>query len=237
MNNLYNDVYHILAAKFGTMNWWPIVIGQTAHYGDGYSQKERTAQDILEIAIGAILTQNTNWKNVVIAIHNLKQAKLLNIKALAQIETPKLAALIRPSGYYNQKAKKIKYFIGFVQRELSGKLENLKSKANPRKLVLQIWGIGEETADSILLYGYNLPFFVVDAYCKRLFLRLGGLKSGQNYCEIQAIFQENLPKDTYIYKEYHALIVEICKLSCRVKPLCATCILQKSCKAAASFIK
>ena len=217
------------------MNWWPIVIDQTAHYGDGFSQKERTPDEILEIAIGAILTQNTNWKNVVMAIHNLKQGQLLNIDALAQIETSKLAALIRPSGYYNQKAKKIKYFIDFVQNELSGKLENLKNKANPRELLLQIWGIGEETADSILLYGYNLPFFIVDAYCKRLFSRIGSLEGKQNYSEIQAIFHQKLPKDAYIYKEYHALIVEIGKLSCRAKPLCATCILQKSCKAA--FIK
>ena len=231
MNHFYTEIYRILAGEFGAMNWWPIVLNQKAHYG--YLQNERP--EILEIAVGAILTQNTNWNNVVLAIHNLKQARLLSIEALARIEPQKLAALIRPSGYYNQKAKKIRYFIEFVTTELSGDLDNLKNypAARARELLLNIWGIGEETADSILLYGYDFPFFVVDAYCRRLFARLGGLEGQQSYREIQAVFHENLPKDAYMYQEYHALIVEIGKLSCRTKPQCATCVLQKSCKAAA----
>ena len=193
-------IYNKLLSHFGEQNWWPTI-----------SKNKR-----LEIIIGAILTQNTSWRQVEKAIRNLHDRGLLNRKALEEIPTQKLASLIKCTGYYKQKAKKIKEFLKF-----KGKIT--------RENLLKIWGIGRETADSILLYAYNKPFFVVDAYTKRIFERLGFGK--KNYDELQKMFHKNLPRDIKVYKEYHALLVELGKNYCRKRnPLCSKCPLNEICK-------
>jgi endonuclease-3 related protein len=173
-----------------------------------------------EIIIGAILTQNTNWKNVEKAIFNLNKAKLVDINKIKKINKKKLASLIRPSGYYNQKAEKLKIVADFFS----------KNKNPTREQLLEVKGIGPETADSILLYALNKPFFVVDAYTKRIFSRIGLCNGKCSYDELQKLFHKNLPKKTKLFNQYHALLVELGKNFCKKKPLCKECPLNKLCK-------
>ena len=187
MGNLHiNDIhefYNKLLKQYGKQNWWPI-------YGNN-NQK-------LEICIGAILTQNTSWKNVEKVIKILNERNLINKEKLTKIPTTKLASLIKSSGYYNQKARKIKEFIKFLNSNKQVTRENL----------LKIWGIGKETADSILLYAYNKPYFVIDNYTKKIFSKLNYCKKDISYDELQELIINNLPKDVNLYKEFHALLVE-----------------------------
>ena len=192
-------IYQKLLSNFGKQNWWPSITGSK-----------------FEIAVGAILTQNTNWQNVEKAIDNLIKNKVLSKDKIKKTDTRKLSALIKSSGYYNQKARKLKAFVSF-----SGDIT--------RENLLKIWGIGPETADSILLYAYNKPYFVIDAYTKRIFSRLGLIET-DDYEEIREFFEKNLPRDLKIYKEFHALIVKLGKIHCRNKPLCKECPLLKYCK-------
>lgn len=196
-------IYDKLFEAFGPQSWWP--------YTDEKNKE-------LEVAIGAILTQNTNWQNVEKAISNLRIQKLLSSKKLEKINVKRLAALIKPSGYYNQKAKKIKAFIKFLE---SGKKLN-------RDNLLSVWGVGPETADSILLYAYNQPIFVIDAYTKRIINRLGFKE--KTYDELQKLFMQNLPKDAQLYNEFHALLVKLGKDFCKTKPQCQNCPITSMCK-------
>lgn len=196
-------IYNRLLEQFGPQNWWPA--------SGGFRPKE------WEICIGAILTQNTNWGNVELALKNLKEADLLSRKDIQKVSEKKLAALIKPAGYYNQKAKKLKVLAYF-----SGK--------PTRENLLGLWGLGPETVDSILLYAYGLPYFVVDAYTRRVFSRMGLLHAKTDYEKIRNIFESNLPKDVNLYKEFHALIVELAKRHCKAKPLCKNCPLSPDCK-------
>lgn len=209
-------VYNELYKSFGPQGWWPLTIGgyeSKHHAGSPKTNKHR-----FEIIIGAILTQNTSWKNVEKALYNLSKNNLINIKKIKKVKQDKLAKLIRPSGYYNQKAERLKLVADFLSKNHSPKREQL----------LGIKGIGPETADSILLYAYNQPFFVIDAYTKRIFERLGC--KANNYGEWQNLFMNNLPKDTQLFKEYHALLVELGKNHCKKKPLCKECPLKGMCK-------
>ena len=204
--NIFTEVYDRFLKYYGFQNWWPV------HKG---------IDRFLEVSIGAILTQNTNWKNVERAIENLITAKVLNWESLGKIEEEKLKELIKPAGFYNQKAKYIKSFV-----------KNIKGKNKEeitRKFLLSIKGIGKETADSILLYGLDKPYFVIDAYTKRIFSRIGIIEKDIEYDNLQLIFKENLPESIEIYKEYHALIVEHGKNICRKKPECSECILKDIC--------
>lgn len=192
MNNL-QKLYKILLKEYGPQGWWPVINSKgKAQY---HLNTPRNRQDSFEIAVGAILTQNTNWKNVERALTNLKQYKQLSKKAIKEIEQEKLAQLIRPSGYFNQKAKKLKEFVNC-------------NKSVTRENLLQIWGLGPETADSILLYAYNQPIFVIDAYTKRVLTKLNLCKEIATYDELQNLFHKNLKKDVQLFKEYHALLVE-----------------------------
>lgn len=193
-------IYKKLLNHFGKQFWWPCKSGRR-----------------FEIIVGAILTQNTNWKNVEKALDNLEKKRLMNKKAISKISLNSLATTIKPSGYYKQKAKKLKAFVSF-----SGEIT--------RDNLLSIWGIGPETADSILLYAYNKPYFVIDAYTRRVFTRLGLLKGNENYEEIRNYFEKNIPRSISVYKEFHALIVELAKNYCKNKPLCKKCPLADSCK-------
>jgi len=200
--NKIKEIYDKLEKEFGKMGWWPVI-----------SKNHR-----FEISIGAILTQNTSWRNVEKAIFNLNKFNFLNKEAIKQINESELGDLIKSSGYYKQKAKKLKKFVEFLDSKKEVSRENL----------LGVWGIGKETADSILLYAYNKGVFVIDAYTKRIIERLGF--KFKDYDELQKIFIENLPKDYKLYNEFHALLVKLGKEYCKKKPKCDKCCLKEECK-------
>ena len=200
-------IYDLLYAKFGPRHWWP---GDTK----------------LEVIIGAILTQNTAWVNVEKAIENLKKEKALSVSKLCSITEKRLAGLIRPSGYYNVKANRIKNFLKFLNTYCNGSINKMFSLDlyKLREELLAVKGIGSETADSILLYAGNKPIFVVDAYTKRVLSRHGFISEEAEYKEIQSLFMDNLPEDVRLFNEFHALIVELGKSICKSKqPLCNKC--------------
>ena len=206
------SIYKKLYAHFGPQKWWP-------------------ADSAFEVIIGAILTQNTNWKNVEKAISNLKLAKALNPKAILESRKSIIENWLRPSGYYRQKAKKLKVFVKYLFVKYKGKLRLMfnKSIIYLREELLNLHGIGPETADSIILYAAGKRSLVVDAYTKRIGNRIG-LYQTVDYHQIKAYFEKNLPRSLEIYKEYHALLVELAKNYCRSTPLCKPCPLSKSCK-------
>lgn len=207
--NLLNDIYQRLYSCFGPQGWWP-------------------AQTSFEIILGAILTQNTAWSNVVKALNSLKDEKMLSITGIRKIRVKRLAQLIRPAGYYNLKAQRIKNFIIFLFDEYSGNLQRMLKKELPllRHELLNINGIGPETADSILLYAAGKPIFVVDAYTRRVLSRHDLIDEASAYNQIQAYFMDHLKHDTICFNEYHALIVQLAKSFCRNKPDCQKCPLK-----------
>ena len=200
------EIYKRLFAKFGAQNWWP---GDTQ----------------IEIIVGAILTQNTNWGNVERAITNLKAKRLLSPKRLKEMPSKRLASLIKPAGYFNVKAKRLKSFISFLFKEYQGSIIKMfkEDTISLRTKLLNVNGIGPETADSILLYAGAKPIFVVDAYTKRILFRHSLIDKRSDYSEIQNIFMDNLQQDTKFFNEYHSLIVRLGKEICKTKPLCEAC--------------
>lgn len=192
---------------FGKLNWWP---GDSA----------------LEVMIGAILTQNTNWNNAIKAIERIKKEELLDVESLFRIDERYLGQLIKSCGYYNLKAKRLKNFINFFYRKYKGSSEKMFSEDcwALRKKLLSINGIGPETADSILLYAGNKPVFVVDAYTRRIFERHGCISAKDSYEQIQQYFMKNLPQDYRLYNEFHAQIVMVGKNYCKPNKLdCEKC--------------
>ena len=203
-------VYAVLQKSFGHQRWWP---GDTP----------------FEVMIGAILTQNTAWTNVEKAILNLKKAKTLSFKALQRISSKKLAKLIRPAGYFNVKADRLKCFMDFLDRECRGDLLQLKRQAMPslRQKLLAVKGIGPETADSMLLYALDKKSFVIDAYTRRIFSRHGLASDAESYERWREIFTRALPRDLDLYNDYHAQIVRVGKDYCRKLPRCKACLLRR----------
>lgn len=203
-------VYTVLLKNFGHQKWWP---GDTP----------------FEVIIGAILTQNTAWANVEKAILNLKKARKLSFEALRRIPAKKLAQWIRPSGYFNVKADRLKAFMDFLDRECQGDLSKLKQKTMPvlREKLLAVKGVGPETADSILLYALGKRSFVIDAYTKRIFLRHGLAKDHDTYERWREIFMRALPENLDLYNDFHAQIVRTGKDYCRKVPRCEGCPLQR----------
>ena len=203
------NFYSVLYRKYGPQNWWP-------------------AQTRLECAAGAILTQNTSWKNVEKAIEALRKNSMLSAEKLKTIPNERLAALIRPCGYHNLKARRLKTFIDFLFEYYGGAMENMLKEDTEklRERLLSVNGIGEETADSILLYALGKPVFVVDNYSRRILSRHRLIPEGASYSEIQRLFVESLPADAEIFGEYHALIVKTGKLHCRKKASCEGCPLE-----------
>ncbi len=204
------DMYHSMFNYFGPQKWWP-------------------GESVLEIMIGAVLTQNTNWKNVEKAITNLKQRNMLSIRGLHSLPIEALAEAIRPSGYYNVKANRLKNLIAFLSERYRGDLSRFLDErtAELREGLLSVKGVGLETADSILLYAARRPVFVIDAYTFRI-LRRHGLIAGQaSYHDLQALFEEHLPADPPLFNEFHALIVMTGKEFCRPKPPCMKCPLRE----------
>jgi len=206
---ILTEIYDRLFKSLGKQYWWP---GDTG----------------FEVVIGAILTQNTNWSNVEKAIKNLKAAKIFTPKKLYEIDQDKLAELIRPSGYFNVKAKRLKHFIEWLFLYYNGSLSKLFKLEFPmlRKQLLSVNGIGKETADSIILYAAEKPTFVVDAYTKRVLVRHGVITEDYDYDAIKEVFENNLPKEVPLYNEYHALIVMVGKHYCKPKMQCEECPLE-----------
>lgn len=204
------EIYQCLYDHYGPQHWWP-------------------AQTPLEMVVGAVLTQNTNWKNVEAALSSLKNADLLSIEALTSVREEQLASRIRPAGYYNLKARRLKNLMRMIADEYDSDLQLLFA-ADPersRSQLLEVNGIGPETADSILLYGAGHPVFVVDAYTHRVFSRHLLVAEECGYDEIQEIFMGNLPADASLFNEYHALIVKVAKEYCKkTTPLCGNCPLE-----------
>lgn len=216
MSKLMN-VYSSLLKHFGSQYWWP-------------------AETRFEIIVGAILTQNTSWKNVEKAIKNLKKEKMLNCRKIANINLRKLESLIQPSGFYKQKAERLKKFCEYLDRYYASDLNKFfdRNTDEIRKELLSLNGIGNETADSVLLYAGEKPIFVIDAYTKRMCERTG-LTKAEKYEELQSFFEKNLPQNIELYKEFHALIVELGKNFCRKKPGCDGCPLKNMCKNHGNF--
>ena len=207
LSNTLKKSYNKLLKTFGPQHWWP---GDTP----------------FEVIVGAILTQNTAWTNVEKAIHNLKKAKLLTPGKLHDLSQDEIAKYIRPAGYFNIKAKRLKHFLNYLFDNYGGNLKKMFKKRTDalRRELLSVNGIGPETADSILLYAGNHPVFVVDAYTKRIFSRHQVVKADAEYHDIQELFMKNLPHDVKMFNEYHALIVKAGRDFCRTrKPLCSRC--------------
>jgi endonuclease-3 related protein len=196
-----------MSQNLGPMHWWP-------------------ATTPFEVIVGAILTQNTSWGNVERAIANLRAAGMLTPSAISAARMAKLAALVRPSGYFRQKAKKLKAFVRFLQVEYGGSLKRMFETPTEilREKLLSVHGIGPETADSILLYAGKHPVFVVDAYTHRIFGRHGITDGKPEYESVRALFEAALPRDSQLFNEFHALVVNTGKNWCRKKePRCAEC--------------
>jgi len=201
------DYYASLAAALGPMRWWP-------------------AKTSFEVIVGAILTQNTAWSNVERAIENLRRERLLTFAALERVPTAKLQRLVRPSGYFRQKARKLKAFVEFLRNQHGGSLKRMfrTPTSDLREQLLGVHGIGRETADSILLYAGNHPVFVVDAYTHRILDRHGFVRGKPDYEGARKLFESRLPRDASLYNEFHALIVNTGKNWCRKRePRCAEC--------------
>jgi len=214
--NKIKRLYKKLLSFFGKQEWWPVT-DKNKLIPEYKKRKRLNKKQKFEISIGAILTQNTSWKNVEKAIIQLNKKNLMDAEKIKKISKKKLAKIIKSSGYYNQKAERLKIFAEFF----------IKNKNPKREELLKLKGIGKETADSILLYAFNKPYFVIDAYTKRIMQRLGF--KFKDYDELQKIFEENLKKNVKIYKEYHALLVELAKNYCKKKPLCKECPIKKEC--------
>jgi len=208
-----------LFAHYGPQHWWP-------------------ADSPFEVVVGAILTQNTAWSNVEKAIANLRDAGPLTSRGLAELPLARLEALIRPAGFFRQKASRLQQVAQLLEREHAGDVAALCAGEleATRARLLALHGIGPETADSILLYAAARPSFVVDAYTRRLLERLGLLAGGETYEAIRRGFMEALPDEPPLYNEYHALIVVHCKDFCRKRrPRCGACPLAEVCPAAATI--
>ena len=204
------EIYQLLYERYRCQHWWP-----------GHSR--------FEIVVGAILTQNTNWGNVEKAIKNLKAAKSLTAEKLYDMDISSLAEMIRPAGYYNIKASRLKNFLEWLFKEHDGDLNRLED-TDPetlRRAFLQIKGVGPETADSIVLYAFDKPVFVVDAYTCRIMGRHGLIEDGADYEQVRNFFQSYLDRSVKLFNEYHALLVRLGKEYCKLKAKCDGCPLEK----------
>ena len=206
------EIYHRLLDHYGPQHWWP-------------------ADEPFEVIIGAILTQSTAWGNVEKAISNLKAEGALSPASLRQLSFKELSRLIYPSGYYQAKARKIKSLVHWLGEHYEDDLQRLFNLDTPllREELLKVHGIGEETADSIILYAARKPVFVIDAYTRRILSRLGFKPSGNSYTALQKLFMDCLPQDEALFNEYHALLVRHGKETCQKHPLCERCCLKNLC--------
>ncbi len=213
------EIFRRLFAAYGPQHWWP-------------------ADEPFEVMVGAVLTQSTAWTNVAKAISNLQAADAMSPRAIRRLGLERLAGLIRPSGYYNVKSRKLMALVSWLG-EHDDNLERLfgESRRQLRLELLDVYGIGEETADSILLYAAGKPVFVVDAYTRHIVDRIGLETAGDSYVDYQALFESSLPADFAKFNEYHALLVEHGKRFCRKVPVCPECPLLDICRHGRRTIK
>ena len=205
-------IYDRLLARQGHSAWWP-------------------GESPFEVCIGAILTQNTAWTNVERALDALRKERLLSFEALSAVPDARLAELIRPSGTYQVKAQRLRAFLDFLGREYGGRVEAMAGEDpwDLRRKLLDVNGIGPETADAIALYAAGRPIFVVDAYTRRVFSRLGWFAGDEGYAEVQRFFMDHLPAEVELFRDYHAQIVRLAKDVCRPVPRCDECVLEPTC--------
>jgi len=210
MENMLMKIYRLLFEAYGPQHWWP-------------------GESPFEVMVGAILTQNTSWKNVEKAICRLKEKGVLHPEGILRLKESELASLIRSSGYFRIKAKRLKAFVNFMSEEFGGKIEKMRRipLKEMRAKLLSVKGIGPETADSILLYGLEKPIFVIDAYTKRVLVNHGMISEKASYEELQDLFMKNLRSDVEVFNEYHALLVHIGKWVCKKAPKCDICPLKE----------
>ncbi len=207
------EAYRRLDDAWGPQHWWP-------------------GESVLEIMVGAVLTQNTAWSNVERAIANLKAAGTLSMQALLALPLDELAALIRPAGYFNVKARRLRALLEWVWE--AGGVEALSGWTDEklRSGLLGVHGVGPETADDILLYAFGRPVFVIDAYTRRILGRLGLIDPTMGYEHLRAVIEAELPPDVPLFNQFHALLVAHGKEICRPRPRCAACVLREGCPAA-----
>jgi endonuclease-3 related protein len=206
------EVYARLRDGQGPQGWWP-------------------AETPFEVCVGAILVQNTAWSNAEKAIRSLREAGRLSYEGLAGLSPEALAPLIRSSGCHNVKARRLAAFVEWLGREYGGRAEAMRRVAPStlRAQLLAVAGIGPETADSIALYAAGAPLFVVDAYARRVFARLGLVRGDETYDALQRFFMDELPRDAALFNDYHAQIVALAKDVCRPRPQCSRCPLESMC--------
>lgn len=206
------EIFSLLYDRYGPQHWWP---------GDGP----------FEMIVGAILTQNTAWANADRALNNLKEAKALNPASLRDLPQEELAALVQPSGYFNIKAKKLKALADHLGRHYGDDLDRMLGQGpeDLRKELLSIYGIGEETADDIILYAAGMPSFVIDSYTRRILQRLEAAPPRDKYGDYQFVFHDNLPPDPKLFNEFHALLDRHAKETCQRTPRCGECCLLDMC--------
>jgi endonuclease III related protein len=232
---IVGQIYDTLFSIYGPQGWWPLLdfhdsakginptkTGSLKGYHPGLYHYPKSERQLFEVCVGAILTQSTSWPQVEKVLINLRNIDCLEPKKLIAIEQDAVKLAIKPAGYFNQKYKKLIVFSEFFIK--------LKGRIPERSELIKVFGIGEETADSILLYGYRKQVFVVDAYTKRIFERIGLLKGKEKYSDIKRLLEENLKTNFKIYQEYHALLVEHAKRFCKARPDCTHCPLKDVCK-------
>ena len=204
-----SEIYDLLLEAYGPQHWWP-------------------AESPLEVLVGAVLTQNTNWQGVEIAMTSVKNHNLLDPHKLQALPIEELAQLIKPAGYFNLKARRLKNLIDFIMEAYSGDLEAMEraETGQLREELLAVNGVGPETADSILLYALEKPVFVVDTYTYRVASRHGLIGEEASYDDLQELFTLHLPSEVRLFNEYHALLVRVGKLHCKRKPRCQGCPLE-----------
>ncbi len=208
------ELYDAWEEAYGFQDWWP-------------------ADSAFEVAVGAILTQNTSWRNVERAVENMKNEGLLSPEKIKTSPLPTIKRPIRPAGYYNAKALKLKSFVEFLFNRYDGDIEAMKTedKESLRSELLGVWGVGPETADSILCYALEKESFVVDAYTKRILSRMGYLEESMSYADVKSYIEERIPQDLSYHQEFHALFVAHAKAACTARdPRCETCPVATACQ-------
>lgn len=226
--NKIEKIYSVLLDAYGPQGWWPLTpAGKTRTRR--HSGKPRTGAHRFEIMIGAVLTQNTAWTNVEKALEQLHKSELVRHDALLKVRKDRIGKLIRSAGYYNQKADRLVLISRFVKQHGIKSLL-AKDAGELRDMLLAVKGIGPETADSIVLYAFEKPSFVIDAYTKRIFSRVGLCSADVSYDELQEMFVKTLASDVDVFQEYHALIVEHAKRHCRARPDCEGCPVSGVCR-------
>lgn len=209
-NSIY-ALYQSLLKRYGRQSWWP-------------------ADSAFEVMVGAILTQNTSWSNVEKAIENLKDQGILSASKILQAPAEQLADIIRPSGYFNVKTKRLKSFCQWYEHQGGFDALSKQTTDQLRSGLLAVHGIGPETADDMLLYAFERPVFVIDAYTRRLFARIGCADGQLDYDDLRVLVEQALENNVADMNEFHALIVRHAKQHCQLKPVCHTCDLNQQCQ-------